>query len=110
MGLSESRLERWVESALPKIGSYARREREGSVQGCSTMFPFFPLLFFFVPSFRIFVFPRVSDIAKERRGGRSEFFARFRVVGFLFFFFFFLKIIKKERERGLRGRKEIRVV
>lgn len=66
--------------------------------------PFFPLLFFFVPSFRIFVFPRVSDIAKERRGGRSEFFARFRVVGFLFFFFLFEN--NKEREGTRVTRKK----
>lgn len=86
-----------VESALPKIGETGRRER-ARIPRC----PIFSSLFFFVRSF--VRFSRVSDIAKERRGGGRNFPFVFVLLGFSF------ENVKKESERGLRGRKEIRVV
>lgn len=82
---------------------FQKSEKQGgeSVQGFRDA-RFFRSLFFFVRSF--VRFSRVSDIAKERRGGGRNFPFVFVLLGFSF------ENVKKESERGLRGRKEIRVV
>lgn len=83
---------------------FQKSEKQGgeSVQGFRDARFFPPFSFSFVRSF--FRFSRVSDIAKERRGGGRNFPFVFVLLGFSF------ENVKKESERGLRGRKEIRVV
>lgn len=79
---------------------FQKSEKQGgeSVQGFRDARFFPPFSFSFVR------FSRVSDIAKERRGGGRNFPFVFVLLGFSF------ENVKKESERGLRGRKEIRVV